>query len=66
MADVAENWEHEKLDVYTKSIRYVRSHEIIKKKTLEFQQPKLGMCKIEQRINEIYIFGYGSKLWYHV
>ena len=65
MADVAENWEHEKLDVYTKSIRYVRSHEIIKK-TLEFQQPKLGMYKIEQRINEIYIFGYGSKLWYHV
>jgi hypothetical protein len=31
MVDVAENWEHEKLDVYTKSIRYVRSHEIIKK-----------------------------------
>ena len=39
----------------TKSIRYVRSHEIYFKKTLEFQQPKVGMCKIEQWINEIYL-----------
>lgn len=46
MADVAENWEHEKLDVYTKSIRYVRSHEIIKKKKLSSSNnPNWGCVK---------------------
>lgn len=45
MADVAENWEHEKLDVYTKSIRYVRSHEIIKKKLSSSNNPNWGCIK---------------------